>query len=112
MRRRRATARRSAAARHGRPAADQRGLATGFNEFSGYGGVALAGLVTGYLATGFDPRAAGFFWLAGQGGYGVQSAPAMAKLARFLLTGVKPEGDFATVLNYVNHFEPGRLLQT
>lgn len=36
--------------------ADQRGLATGFNEFSGYGGVALAGLVTGYLATGFDPR--------------------------------------------------------
>jgi Na+/melibiose symporter-like transporter len=36
--------------------AEQRGLATGFNEFSGYGGVALAGLVTGYLATGFDPR--------------------------------------------------------
>jgi len=40
--------------------ADQRGLATGFNEFSGYGGVALAGLVTGYLATGFDPRASLF----------------------------------------------------
>lgn len=37
-----------------RPA--QRGLATGFNEFAGYGGVALAGLLTGYLATGFDPR--------------------------------------------------------
>jgi MFS family permease len=40
--------------------ADQRGLATGFNEFAGYGGVALAGLVTGYLATGFDPRASLF----------------------------------------------------
>ena len=64
------------------------------------------------FVTGFDPRAEGFFWLAGQGGYGVQSAPAMAKLARYLLTGVKPEGDFTTVLNYVNHFEPGRLLQT
>lgn len=34
----------------------QRGLATGFNEFAGYGGVALAGLVTGYLASAFDPR--------------------------------------------------------
>lgn len=36
--------------------AEQRGLATGFNEFAGYGGVAVAGLVTGYLAAGFDPR--------------------------------------------------------
>jgi MFS family permease len=35
---------------------DQRGVATGFNEFAGYGGVALAGLVTGWLASGFDPR--------------------------------------------------------
>lgn len=34
----------------------QRGLATGFNEFAGYGGVALAGLWTGYLASYFDPR--------------------------------------------------------
>lgn len=36
--------------------AEQRGLATGFNEFAGYGGVALAGLATGYLASFFDPR--------------------------------------------------------
>lgn len=34
----------------------ERGLATGLNEFAGYGGVALAGLATGYLATFFDPR--------------------------------------------------------
>jgi MFS family permease len=34
----------------------QRGVATGFNEFAGYGGVALAGLLTGYLASSFDPR--------------------------------------------------------
>ncbi len=32
------------------------GLATGINEFAGYGGVALAGLVTGYLASLFEPR--------------------------------------------------------
>lgn len=36
--------------------ADQRGLATGVNEFAGYGGVAVAGLATGYLAAGLDPR--------------------------------------------------------
>ncbi len=36
--------------------AEQRGLATGFNEFAGYGGVAVAGLVTGLLAATFDPR--------------------------------------------------------
>jgi glycine/D-amino acid oxidase-like deaminating enzyme len=29
---------------------------------------------------GRDPRAAGFLWLAGQGGYGFQSAPAAARL--------------------------------
>lgn len=31
---------------------------------------------------GFDAQAAGFFWLAGQGGYGVQTAPALAQLTR------------------------------
>ncbi|MDH3350694.1 MAG: MFS transporter [Gammaproteobacteria bacterium] len=35
---------------------EQRGLATGFNEFAGYGGVALAGLITAYLAADFEPR--------------------------------------------------------
>jgi D-arginine dehydrogenase len=30
---------------------------------------------------GFDAVAPGFFWLAGQGGYGMQTAPAMAALA-------------------------------
>ncbi len=39
---------------------EQRGVATGFNEFAGYGGVALAGLITGYLASDFDPRSSLF----------------------------------------------------
>lgn len=34
---------------------------------------------------GFDPVASGFFWLAGQGGYGIQTAPAMAQSAAGLL---------------------------
>ena len=36
--------------------ADQRGLTIGLNEFSGYFGVAVAGVVTGYLATAYGPR--------------------------------------------------------
>jgi len=36
---------------------------------------------------GFDPRASGFFWCAGQGGYGVQSAPGVARLAKQLCLG-------------------------
>ena len=34
---------------------------------------------------GFDPRAPGFFWLAGQGGFGLQTAPAMAEAAAALI---------------------------
>ena len=36
---------------------------------------------------GFDPRAPGFFWLAGQGGAGIKTAPALAALAHDLITG-------------------------
>lgn len=34
---------------------------------------------------GFDGAAPGFFWLAGQGGYGIQTAPAAARLAAALV---------------------------
>ena len=37
------------------------------------------------FVVGFDPIAKGFFWLAGQGGYGVQSSPGMSQLARHLI---------------------------
>lgn len=39
---------------------------------------------------GFDPAVDEFFWLAGQGGYGIQTAPALARLAAALLTGAEP----------------------
>jgi D-arginine dehydrogenase len=42
---------------------------------------------------GFDPEVAGFFWCAGQGGFGIQTAPAAAKLAADLLLGRVPELD-------------------
>lgn len=36
---------------------------------------------------GFDPAAPGFFWCAGQGGFGIQTSPAAAKLAAAMLLG-------------------------
>ena len=36
---------------------------------------------------GFDPADPGFFWFAGQGGFGIQTAPAAADLAARLLLG-------------------------
>lgn len=40
---------------------------------------------------GFAPDAEGFFWCAGQGGFGIQTAPAAAKLAAALLLGRSPD---------------------
>ena len=36
---------------------------------------------------GFDPLAPGFFWFAGQGGFGIQTAPAAALIGAALVTG-------------------------
>ena len=38
---------------------------------------------------GYDPRAEGFAWFAGQGGFGIQTAPAAARLASQLLLGLE-----------------------
>jgi D-arginine dehydrogenase len=40
---------------------------------------------------GFADDASDFFWFAGQGGFGIQTAPAAAKLGAALLLGVEPE---------------------
>jgi len=47
------------------------------------------------IVAGFDERAPGFFWLAGQGGYGIQTAPAVARAAAALLNGVALPADLA-----------------
>lgn len=46
----------------------------------------------GEPVVGFDSQVEGFFWLAGQGGYGFQTAPALSKLAADLVRGAKPAG--------------------
>lgn len=63
------------------------------------------------FVVGFDPRAEGFFWLAGQGGYGVQSAPALAQLTNALITGASLSSDFSTVVNYRSAVAPDRLIR-
>ncbi|MGP1283522.1 MAG: NAD(P)/FAD-dependent oxidoreductase [Parasphingopyxis sp.] len=46
---------------------------------------------------GFDPAAPGFFWCAGQGGFGIQTAPAGAQLCRALMLGETPPAALAGV---------------
>jgi len=41
----------------------------------------------GGLVGGFDPEAAGFFWLAAQGGYGIQSSAGMSEACAALVQG-------------------------
>jgi glycine/D-amino acid oxidase-like deaminating enzyme len=48
-------------------------------------------------ALGPDPATPAFFWVAGQGGYGFQSAPAAAALVADLVAGRRPALDAATV---------------
>ena len=38
-------------------------------------------------AAGFDPDAENFFWLVGQGGFGIQTAPCLSEVAATLLSG-------------------------
>ena len=45
----------------------------------------------------FDPGVEGFFWLVGQGGYGIQTAPAMSQLAADLVLGRHSELPVDTV---------------
>jgi D-arginine dehydrogenase len=44
---------------------------------------------------GMDPDAPGFFWLAGQGGYGIMTSPALGALAADLIT----EGGFSEAVS-------------
>lgn len=46
---------------------------------------------------GFDPQCPGFFWFAGQGGFGIQTSPAAAMLAAGLLTGTAPPQPVASI---------------
>jgi D-arginine dehydrogenase len=59
---------------------------------------------------GFDPRADGFFWLAGQGGYGVQTAPGLSQLAAHLITGAPLSAGLEGLVDVVEELSPQRRL--
>ena len=40
---------------------------------------------------GFDPVEAGFFWFGALGGYGIQTAPALSRLAATIALGMRPD---------------------
>ena len=46
---------------------------------------------------GFAPDAPGFFWCVGQGGFGIQTAPAAAALAAAVLLGTAPDPSVAAI---------------
>jgi D-arginine dehydrogenase len=56
---------------------------------------------------GYDPRVAGFFWLVGQGGFGMQTSPAAARLAAALALGHPVPADLAHL--DLESFSPARL---
>ena len=53
------------------------------------------------LVIGPDPEAEGFFWMAGQGGYGFQTAPAASRLLADAVLGRSPDlpDDVVTALS-------------
>jgi D-arginine dehydrogenase len=58
---------------------------------------------------GADPRAEGFFWLAGQGGYGIQTAPALARITSALVLGETIPADVAAQGVSVDDLSPARI---
>ena len=63
----------------------------------------------GALLGGFDPLAPGFFWVAAQGGYGVQTAPAMGEACAALARGLPLPTHIAREGLTTHDLGPGRL---
>jgi len=61
------------------------------------------------MVIGFDCVAEGFFWLAGQGGTGIQTAPAAGRLASSLITAGEMPPDQIRAGVRAEDFAPGRL---
>ena len=58
---------------------------------------------------GFDPDCPGFFWLIGQGGYGIMLSPTLARVAGNLATGGALPADIAATGISAAELAPERL---
>jgi len=64
------------------------------------------------LVAGFDRARPGLFWLAGQGGYGIQTAPAMGQLVAALVKGDPLPAALAAAGVDLATVDPGRFRRT
>ncbi|MFT7688513.1 MAG: D-arginine dehydrogenase [Candidatus Azotimanducaceae bacterium] len=62
------------------------------------------------FVVGFDPRSEGFFWLAGQGGYGVQTCPALSDIAACQISGSHHIVSTADAYRHNEAMRPDRFL--
>ncbi len=58
---------------------------------------------------GFDHHADGFFWLAGQGGYGIKTSPAIARLATGLIIDGAVPSDLEAIGITAEELSPARM---
>jgi D-arginine dehydrogenase len=58
---------------------------------------------------GFDPSTDGFFWLVGQGGYGIQSSPALSRTAAAMILKQDIPKDILAAGLDITHILPDRL---
>jgi D-arginine dehydrogenase len=63
----------------------------------------------GVPVCGHDSSVDGFFWLAGQGGYGIQTSPALSRLAAALVLGDAPPADILAEGVTPGDLDPARL---
>ncbi len=62
----------------------------------------------GCPVVGYDSRVEGFFWIAGQGGYGIETSPAMGRLSASLAAGKGVPGDLVDLGVIAQALSPAR----
>jgi D-arginine dehydrogenase len=63
----------------------------------------------GCPVVGYEPEATGFFWIAGQGGYGIETSVGMGRLSSSLARGRGVPSDLASLGVRAETVAPGRL---
>jgi D-arginine dehydrogenase len=61
---------------------------------------------------GYDPQVTGFFWIAGQGGYGIETSPAIGRLSASLIAARGVPRDLADLGVHAETVSPARFAQS
>jgi D-arginine dehydrogenase len=69
----------------------------------------FAGVRSIRIHLGYDPRQSGFFWMAALGGYGIQTAPTLSRLAASLALGKRIDDDLQAQGITASAFSPDRI---